>query len=231
LPELIARDWVIVLGCGGLGMAAIAMLRARGVSNIVACDVDAAKLERARAQGASASVDTRNADALAQLQTITGGAIAGALDFVGMPATANLGIAALAKGGQAPLSAVYDYAETIHGPGFAFMDTPGFDPVSMTGLVCGGCNVGVFTSGRGSVYGCKPMPCLKIATNTTLYDWMRDDMDLNAGTILDGTETVEQVGQRIFEEIIAVANGKRTKSELQGIGDEEFAPWILGPVL
>jgi altronate hydrolase len=75
------------------------------------------------------------------------------------------------------------------------------------------------------------MPCLKVATNTTLYDWMRDDMDLNAGTILDGTETVEQVGQRIFEEIVAVANGKRTKSELQGLGDEEFAPWILGPVL
>ena len=73
------------------------------------------------------------------------------------------------------------------------------------------------------------MPCIKVATNTTLYDWMRDDMDLNAGTILDGTETVAQVGQRIFEEIIAVANGRRTKSELQGIGDEEFAPWILGP--
>jgi altronate hydrolase len=141
----------------------------------------------------------------------------------------SLGV--LAKGGQAPLSAVYDYAAPIHGLGFAFMDTPGFDPVSMTGLVCGGCNVGVFTTGRGSVYGCKPMPCLKVATNTTLYDWMRDDMDLNAGTILDGTETVAQVGRRIFEEIVAVANGKRTKSELQGLGDEEFAPWILGPVL
>ena len=138
-------------------------------------------------------------------------------------------LGALAKGGQAPLSAVYKYAEPITAPGFAFMDTPGFDPVSMTGLACGGCNVGVFTTGRGSVYGCKPMPCIKVATNTTLYDWMRDDMDLNAGTILDGTETVAQVGQRIFEEIIAVANGRRTKSELQGIGDEEFAPWILGP--
>lgn len=138
-------------------------------------------------------------------------------------------LGALAKGGQAPLSAVYKYAEEIRGPGFVFMDTPGFDPVSMTGLVCGGCNVGVFTTGRGSVYGCKPMPCIKVATNTTLYDWMRDDMDLNAGTILDGTETVEQVGRRIFEEILAVASGKQTKSEVQGIGDEEFAPWILGP--
>lgn len=139
-------------------------------------------------------------------------------------------LGALAKGGQAPLGAVYSYAEPITAPGFAFMDTPGFDPVSMTGLVCGGCNVGVFTTGRGSVYGCKPMPCIKVATNTTLFDWMRDDMDLNAGTILDGTETVAQVGQRIFEEIIAVADGKRTKSELQGLGDEEFAPWSLGPI-
>lgn len=138
-------------------------------------------------------------------------------------------LGALAKGGQAPLSAVYKYAETIDRPGFAFMDTPGFDPVSMTGLVCGGCNVGVFTTGRGSVYGCKPAPCIKVATNTLLYDWMRDDMDLNAGTILDGTETVEEMGHRIFEEILAVANGKRTKSEAQGLGDEEFAPWILGP--
>ena len=139
-------------------------------------------------------------------------------------------LGALAKGGQAPLAAVYQYAEAITTPGLGFMDTPGFDPVSMTGLVCGGANVGVFTTGRGSVYGCKPMPCIKVATNTTLYDWMRDDMDINAGTILDGTETVDQVGHRILEEIIAVAGGKRTKSELQGIGDEEFAPWLLGPV-
>ncbi len=139
-------------------------------------------------------------------------------------------LGAIAKGGQAPLSAVYQYAESVSQPGFAFMDTPGYDPVSMTGLVCGGCNVGVFTTGRGSVYGCKPMPCIKVATNTTLYDWMKDDMDLNAGTILDGTESVEEVGRRIFEEIVAVAGGKRTKSELQGIGDEEFAPWILGPL-
>jgi altronate hydrolase len=139
-------------------------------------------------------------------------------------------LGAIAKGGQAPLAAVYQYAEEVSQSGFAFMDTPGYDPVSMTGLVCGGCNVGVFTTGRGSVYGCKPMPCIKVATNTTLYDWMKDDMDLNAGTILDGTETVEEVGRRIFEEIVAVAAGKRTKSELLGIGDEEFAPWILGPL-
>ena len=138
-------------------------------------------------------------------------------------------LGAVAKGGQSPLAAVYQYAEPITTPGFCFMDTPGYDPVSMTGLVAGGCNVGVFTTGRGSVYGCKPAPCLKVATNTALYEWMVEDMDLNAGTILDGTESVAQVGRRIFEKIIAVAGGERTKSELAGLGDEEFAPWQLGP--
>ena len=138
-------------------------------------------------------------------------------------------LGAVAKGGQSPLAAVYQYAEPITTTGFCFMDTPGYDPVSMTGLVCGGCNIGVFTTGRGSVYGCKPAPCIKVATNTPLYNWMQDDMDINAGTILDGTETVEQVGRRIFEKIIAVAGGEKTRSELAGIGDEEFAPWLLGP--
>ena len=138
-------------------------------------------------------------------------------------------LGAVAKGGQSPLAAVYDYAEPITTPGFGFMDTPGYDPVSMTGLVCGGCNVGVFTTGRGSVYGCKPSPCIKVATNTPLFQHMEEDMDINAGTVLDGTESVEQVGMRIFDKIIAVANGEKTKSELAGIGDEEFAPWILGP--
>jgi altronate hydrolase len=139
-------------------------------------------------------------------------------------------LGAIAKGGQSPLAAVYKYAEKITTPGFCFMDTPGYDPVSMTGLVAGGCNVAVFTTGRGSVYGCKPTPCIKVATNTPLYNWMQEDMDINAGTILDGAETVEQVGLRIFEKIIAVAGGEKTKSELAGIGDEEFAPWMLGPV-
>src|SRR5947207_514872 len=138
-------------------------------------------------------------------------------------------LGAVAKGGQSPLAAVYHYAEPITSTGFCFMDTPGYDPVSMTGLVCGGCNIGVFTTGRGSVYGCKPAPCIKVATNTTLFNWMGEDIDINAGTILDGTETVTQVGQRIFDKILAVASGEQTKSELAGIGDEEFAPWILGP--
>ncbi len=139
-------------------------------------------------------------------------------------------LGAVAKGGQAPLVAVYQYAEPVTARGLCFMDTPGYDPVSMTGLVAGGCNLGAFTTGRGSVYGCKPAPSLKIATNTPLYDWMRDDMDLNAGTILDGTESVESAGRRIFEALIATANGEHTKSEQAGLGDEEFAPWILGPV-
>ena len=138
-------------------------------------------------------------------------------------------LGAVAKGGQAPLAAVYQYAEPITAAGFSFMDTPGYDPVSMTGLVCGGCNIGVFTTGRGSVYGCKPTPCIKVATNTPLFNWMQDDMDINAGTILDGTESLQQVGTRIFEKIISVASGEKTKSESAGIGDEEFAPWMLGP--
>lgn len=140
-------------------------------------------------------------------------------------------LGAVAKGGQSPLVAVYRYAEPVVARGFCFMDTPGYDPVSMTGLVCGGCNIGVFTTGRGSVYGCKPAPCLKVATNTPLFRHMEDDMDINAGTILDGTETVEEVGGRIFEKLIAVASGERTKSELAGVGDHEFAPWLLGPTL
>ena len=138
-------------------------------------------------------------------------------------------LGAVAKGGMAPLTEVLLYAEQARTPGLSFMDTPGLDPVSMTGLVAGGCNIGCFTTGRGSVYGCKPAPCLKIATNTPLYDHMIDDMDINAGTVLDGTETVAQLGRRLFAELLAVAGGKPTKSEAQGIGDEEFAPWILGP--
>src|SRR4029453_5521490 len=103
-------------------------------------------------------------------------------------------LGAVAKGGQSPLAAVYEYAEQVKGPGFCFMDTPGYDPVSMTGLVAGGCPIGGFPPGRGCVYGGQPSPGIKGATNTPLYNWMRDDMDINAGTILDGTETVEQVG-------------------------------------
>jgi altronate hydrolase len=140
-------------------------------------------------------------------------------------------LGAVAKAGQSPLAAVVGYAEQLTTPGLCFMDTPGLDPVSMTGLIAGGCNIGAFTTGRGSVSGWKPSPCLKIATNTLMYQHLEEDMDINAGTILDGTETVAQVGQRIFDKLLAVASGEQTKSEAQGLGDEEFAPWILGPTL
>ncbi|MEI7766423.1 MAG: altronate dehydratase family protein [Phycisphaerae bacterium] len=140
-------------------------------------------------------------------------------------------LGAVAKAGVAPLQDVLLYAQRITRPGLNFMDTPGLDPVSMTGLVAGGCNICCFTTGRGSVYGCKPAPSLKIATNTRLYEHMRDDMDMNAGMILDagGGETVDTLGHKIFAELVALASGKPSKSEAQGIGDEEFAPWILGP--
>jgi altronate hydrolase len=139
-------------------------------------------------------------------------------------------LGAIAKGGSTALVDVVGYAEPVKAKGFVVMDTPGYDPVSMTGIVAGGANVLVFTTGRGSVFGCKPAPSIKIATNTPMYQHMIDDMDIDAGVILDGTP-VEEVGRQIFEEILAVAGGKKTKSELSGVGEEEFAPWSIGPTL
>lgn len=139
-------------------------------------------------------------------------------------------LGAIAKAGSTALMDVVRYAEPVTSKGFVFMDTPGYDPVSMTGIVAGGANVLVFTTGRGSVFGCKPSPSIKVATNTPLYQHMQGDMDIDAGVILHGTP-VEEVGRQIFEEIIAVASGKATKSELNGVGEEEFAPWSIGPTL
>jgi altronate hydrolase len=139
-------------------------------------------------------------------------------------------LGAIAKGGSTPLVDVIGYAEPIRAKGFVVMDTPGYDPVSMTGIVAGGANVLVFTTGRGSVFGCKPAPSIKVATNSVIYNHMIDDMDINAGRILEGA-TVEEVGREIFEEILAVAGGKKTKSEINGVGEEEFAPWSIGPTL
>jgi altronate hydrolase len=139
-------------------------------------------------------------------------------------------LGAIAKGGSTALVDVVGYAEPVKAKGFVVMDTPGYDPVSMTGIVAGGANVLVFTTGRGSVFGCKPAPSIKVATNTPMYEHMIDDMDVNAGVILDGTP-VEEVGRRIFEEVLAVASGKKTKSEVNGVGEEEFAPWSIGPTL
>jgi altronate hydrolase len=139
-------------------------------------------------------------------------------------------LGAIAKGGSTALVDVVGYAEPVKAKGFVVMDTPGYDPVSMTGIVAGGANVLVFTTGRGSVFGCKPAPSIKVATNSPMYEHMIDDMDVNAGVILEGTP-VEEVGRQIFEEILAVAGGKKTKSELNGVGEEEFAPWSIGPTL
>jgi altronate hydrolase len=139
-------------------------------------------------------------------------------------------LGAIAKGGNTALVDVVGYAESVRTPGLVVMDTPGYDPVSMTGIVAGGANVLVFTTGRGSVFGCKPAPSIKVATNTPLYEHMRDDMDIDAGVILNGTPVAE-VGRQIFEEILAVASGKKTCSERAGVGEEEFAPWQIGPTL
>jgi altronate hydrolase len=139
-------------------------------------------------------------------------------------------LGAIAKGGSTALMDVVGYAEPVTIKGFVVMDTPGYDPVSMTGIVAGGANVLVFTTGRGSVFGCKPAPSIKVATNTPLFRHMADDMDINAGVILEGVP-VAAVGRTIFEEILAVAGGKKTKSEINGVGEEEFAPWSIGPTL
>lgn len=139
-------------------------------------------------------------------------------------------LGAVAKGGSMPLTAVYDYAEPIVESGFTFMDTPGYDPVSATGQVAGGATIIAFTTGRGSCFGFKPAPSIKIATNSSIYRRMPDDMDVNAGRILEGA-TVEEVGREIFEKLIAVASGSPSLSEAQGIGEEEFNPWIRGATM
>ena len=138
-------------------------------------------------------------------------------------------LGAATKGGTTTLNAVYDYSEKIEmGKGFVFMDTPGHDPDSVTGIIAGGANVVVFTTGRGSCFGSKPAPTIKVATNTQMYSRMLDDMDINAGCILEGTPR-EAVAKELFEKIISVANGKLSLSEQNGYGDEEFAPWNIGP--
>jgi altronate hydrolase len=139
-------------------------------------------------------------------------------------------LGAVAKAGHADLAAVYQYAEPMTVRGMGFMDTPGYDPVSVTGLVAGGATVVCFTTGRGSVLGTRPAPTIKLATNTEMYARMSDDMDLNCGRIVDGDATVAQVGEEIFERIIAVASGERTASEELGLGQDEFVPWQLGTV-
>jgi len=134
------------------------------------------------------------------------------------------------KCGTTPLQGVYAYAEPIDRKGFVFMDSPGYDPVSATGQIASGANLICFTTGRGSMFGSKPAPTIKLASNTPMYQRLSEDMDINCGAILDGEVDLPGMGQRIFEAILRHASGERTKSELLGLGDHEFVPWHLGIV-
>jgi altronate hydrolase len=134
------------------------------------------------------------------------------------------------KGGTGPLMEVYRYAEPVMQKGFVFMDTPGFDPCSATGQIAGGANVILFTTGRGSCFGAKPVPSIKLATNTPMYSRLTEDMDINCGEILDGTATVKGMGQKIFEHTLTICSGEKSKSEQLGLGDHEFVPWNIGVV-
>ncbi|RMF32891.1 MAG: altronate dehydratase [Alphaproteobacteria bacterium] len=140
-------------------------------------------------------------------------------------------LGAAAKGGTTPLTGVYKYAEPVRERGFTFMDSPGYDPASVTGQIAGGCNLVAFTTGRGSAFGSKPAPTIKIATNSEMYGRMREDMDVNAGAILTEGKSVEEVGREIYGLMLRVASGEASKSEAQGLGDYEFVPWQIGAVM
>lgn len=140
-------------------------------------------------------------------------------------------LGAAAKGGTTPLTAFYDYAEQVTEPGFVFMDTPGYDPVSATGQIAGGAQLVVFTTGRGSAFGSKPAPTIKVATNDLLFRQMPEDMDINCGDILSGGRSIADKGQEILEKVLAVASGEQSKSEMLGLGDNEFVPWQVGAVM
>lgn len=140
-------------------------------------------------------------------------------------------LGAAAKGGTSPLSAVYKYADVVRDAGFTFMDSPGYDPASVTGQIAGGCQIVCFTTGRGSAFGSKPAPTIKIATNTEMATRMQEDMDIDAGRILSQGVEVSAMGREIYDAILAVASGQPSKSEAQGLGDYEFVPWQIGAVM
>ena len=148
----------------------------------------------------------------------------------GLTTIAEKSLGAVAKGGTSPLMDVLRYAEPLRSTGFVVMDSPGFDPCSVTGEIASGCNLICFTTGRGNVSGFVPAPTLKVATNTAMYNRMSGDMDLNAGTIADGQDTVAEVGARLFELFLQTASGRETASELLGFGDDDFVPWQTGVV-
>jgi altronate hydrolase len=137
----------------------------------------------------------------------------------------------VAKAGATPLNAFYDYAERVTAPGLVYMDTPGYDPVSATGQIAGGAQLIVFTTGRGSAFGSKPAPTLKLATNDGLYARMQGDMDLNCGDILSQGVSIAEKGREIYQAILRAASGEATKSERLGLGDYEFVPWQIGAVM
>ncbi|MFK5952019.1 MAG: altronate dehydratase family protein [Desulfobacterium sp.] len=140
-------------------------------------------------------------------------------------------LGAVAKAGTTNLNEVYTYAEPVNSKGLVFMDTPGYDIVSVTGMIAGGANMVCFTTGRGTVVGFKPVPCLKLASNTPLFDSLSDDIDINCGLVLDQGVHISHMGEKIFKTILKVASGKLSKSEAQGFGDREFVPWHIGAVL
>jgi altronate hydrolase len=140
-------------------------------------------------------------------------------------------LGAAAKGGTTPLMGVYNYAEPITAKGFTFMDSPGYDPASVTGQIASGCQLVCFTTGRGSAFGAKPSPSMKVATNSQMYARLSEDMDIDAGVILSEGRTVEEVGREIYAMWLRMASGERTKSEAQGLGDDEFVPWQIGAVM
>lgn len=148
----------------------------------------------------------------------------------GLTTIVEKSLGAAAKGGTTTLRGVYRYAEQIDRRGFVYMDTPGFDPTAATGQVAGGANILCFTTGRGSAYGCKPTPSIKLATNSEMYRRMEEDMDINCGDIVDGV-SIEEKGREIFDTILRVASGGQTKSEALGYGDSEFVPWQLGAMM
>lgn len=138
---------------------------------------------------------------------------------------------AVTKAGSTNLNGVYRYAEQARGPGLVFMDTPGYDVVSITGMIAGGANLVCFTTGRGTVCGFRPLPTMKLATNSVMFNHLEGDMDVNCGRILDGKSDINQIGKEIFEAMLETASGKKTKSEQLGFGGTEFVPWQMGAIL
>jgi altronate hydrolase len=241
---------ILGLNCGGSdawsGITANPVLGA-AVDRLVACGGTAVLAETPEIHGAEHLLTSRAASrevAQALLDRVAwweryAGADGGTLDNNPSPGNQAGGVTtieekslgAVAKGGSTALRAVYGYAEPVTERGLVFMDTPGYDPVSVTGIVAGGANVVCFTTGRGSVFGGKPAPTLKLASTGELYRRMTDDMDFDCGPVLDGSASVAQLGDALFAEILAVASGRHTKSEELDVGDEEFNPWQLGAVM